>query len=53
LNAEEALARLDDQEARDQVQDQEAYWHNAGISSVPKLIINQSSALTGAQPIEV
>lgn len=53
LNVDEALARLDEDEARDSVKAQEAYWQSLGVSSVPTIVFNQSTGLTGAQPVEV
>lgn len=53
LNSNEALARLDSAEARQSVRTIESYWHRLGVSSVPTLVFNQSSALTGAQPVEI
>ena len=53
LNVDEALARLDDAAAREGVQEQEAYWTSLGVSSVPTVVLNRSSALTGAQPVDV
>ena len=52
LNVDEALARLDDTAVREGVQKQEAYWTGLGVSSVPTVVLNRSSALTGAQPVE-
>lgn len=53
LNAEEALAKLEDQEARKEVRDKEAYWQNIGVRSVPTIVFNEKSAVTGAQPIDL
>ena len=53
LPVDEALARLDDNTARERVQAQEAYWQNLGVSAVPTVIFNHSSALTGAQSVDV
>ena len=53
LNAEEALAKLEDQEARKEVRDKEAYWQNIGVRSVPTIVFDRKSAVTGAQPIVV
>ena len=53
LNTEEALAKLDDKEARKEVKDKEAYWQNIGVRSVPTIVFNGKSAVTGAQPIDV
>jgi predicted DsbA family dithiol-disulfide isomerase len=53
LNAEEALTKLDDKEARQEVKSQEGFWQNAGVSSVPTIVFNRKSAVTGAQPVDV
>ena len=53
LNETEGLAKLEDGIVRKQVQAQEAYWKSLGISAVPTMIFNNSSSLTGAQPITV
>ena len=53
LNADEALARLDDAAVRERVQAQEAYWHSLGVSSVPTVVFSHSSALNGAQSVDV
>jgi predicted DsbA family dithiol-disulfide isomerase len=52
LNAEEALARLDDTNASDNIQTKEVFWQNMGVSSVPTMVFDRKSALTGAQPVE-
>ena len=53
LNAEKASARLEDDDAGYEVQTKEAYWQSVGVSSVPTVIFNNKSALTGAQPVSV
>ncbi|MGM5469723.1 DsbA family oxidoreductase [Flavobacteriaceae bacterium LMO-SS05] len=53
LNAEEALAKLDSDEARYEVRSKEAYWKNLGVNSVPTIVFNRKSAVTGAQHIDV
>lgn len=53
LNTEEAIAKLDNDDASYEIQSKEKYWQNAGVSSVPTIIFNRKSAITGAQPIEV
>lgn len=53
LNVDDALAQLDNDAARGRVRAQEAFWHEQGVSGVPTIVFNQSSALTGAQPVEV
>ncbi|SRX75210.1 DsbA family oxidoreductase [Aequorivita antarctica] len=51
LNAEEALAKLDNDDARYEVKSKESYWQSLGVSSVPTIVFNRESAVTGAQPI--
>lgn len=53
LNADEALASLDSDDARYEIQSKELFWQNAGVSSVPTIVFNRKSAVTGAQPVEV
>ena len=53
LNAEEALARLDNEEARKEVRTKQNYWKNLGVNSVPTIVFNNKSAVTGAQPVDV
>lgn len=53
LNADEALARLDDQAAQDRILNRETFWRRVGVSSVPTMVFNQSKALNGAQPVHV
>jgi len=52
LNAEEGLAKLESEEARYEVRSQQGYWQNLGVSSVPTVVFNRKSAVTGAQPVE-
>lgn len=53
LDGDEALLRLENDEARERVKTTESFWHRLGVSSVPTMVFNRSSALTGAQPVEV
>ena len=53
LNAEEGMAKLDNEEARIEVKTKEGYWQNMGVTSVPTIVFNRTSAVTGAQPVEV
>lgn len=53
LNAEEGLALLDNEEARYEVRSKEGYWQNLGVTSVPTIVFNKKSAITGAQPVDV
>ncbi|WP_040278931.1 DsbA family oxidoreductase [Psychroserpens damuponensis] len=51
LNTNEALAKLDSDEARLEVRQKQNYWKNMGVNSVPTFVFNRKSAVTGAQPI--
>ncbi|WP_442265712.1 DsbA family oxidoreductase [Tenacibaculum sp. ZS6-P6] len=53
LNAEEALAKLNDDNARFEVQSNKQNWQNLGVRSVPTIVFNRKEAVTGAQPIGV
>jgi len=52
LNADEALAKLDNDEARLEVRQKQNYWKNMGVNSVPTIVFNRKSAVTGAQPVD-
>ncbi|SNR16777.1 DsbA family oxidoreductase [Tenacibaculum jejuense] len=53
LNAEEALAKLNDDDARFEVQRNKQHWQNLGVRSVPTIVFDRKEAVTGAQPIGV
>ncbi|AUS06730.1 DsbA family oxidoreductase [Pseudotamlana carrageenivorans] len=53
LNAEDGMALLDNDEVRYNIKSQEAFWQNAGVQSVPTVVFNRKSAVTGAQPVDV
>lgn len=53
LNAEEALATLENDDVRFEVQRNKQYWQNLGVRSVPTIVFNRKEGVTGAQPIEV
>jgi len=53
LNAEEALTTLDHEESRQEVRTKQNYWKNLGVNSVPTIVFNNKSAITGAQPVNV
>ncbi|WP_027126552.1 DsbA family oxidoreductase [Gelidibacter mesophilus] len=53
LNVEEAFSKIDDVKVRDEVKSQEAYWQSVGVNSVPTIVFNRKSAITGAQPVDV
>ncbi|PPK95831.1 putative DsbA family dithiol-disulfide isomerase [Nonlabens xylanidelens] len=52
LNAEEGLARLESDEARNEVRTAQSYWQNLGVTSVPTIVFDRKSAVTGAQPVD-
>jgi predicted DsbA family dithiol-disulfide isomerase len=52
LNAEEALSKLDNEEARHEVRNKQGQWKNMGVNSVPTIVFNMKSAITGAQPVD-
>ena len=52
LNADEALAKLDSEEARYEVRNIQGQWKNMGVNSVPTIVFNMKSAVTGAQPVD-
>ena len=52
LNADEALAKLDNEEARYVVRNKQGQWKNMGVNSVPTIVFNMKSAVTGAQPVD-
>ncbi len=52
LNVDEGMSKLDNDDVRYEVKSKEGLWQNAGVSSVPTVIFNRKSAVTGAQPIE-
>jgi predicted DsbA family dithiol-disulfide isomerase len=51
LNSEEGLAKLDNDQARKEIRTKQNYWKNLGVSSVPTIVFNRKSAVTGAQPV--
>lgn len=53
LNAAEGLAKLDNEEAQSEVRTKQEYWKSLGINSVPTIVFNMKSAVTGAQPVDV
>lgn len=53
LNAEEALAKLDDDDARYDVRGKQDDWKKLGVNSVPTIVFNDESAVAGAQPVDV
>jgi len=53
LNVVEAAEVISSGRYGDEVRAEEAYWQQAGIQSVPSIIINERHLITGGQPPEV
>lgn len=53
LNVAEAMAKLDSETAKLEIEKKEAFWKNLGVTSVPTIVFNKKSAVTGAQPVAV
>lgn len=53
LNVEEALTHLEDNKVRSDVKNAEEFWRQLGVTSVPTIVFNRKSAVTGAQPVDV
>ena len=52
LNADEAIARLDDKAAIIRVQNEEKYWKSLGVTSIPTMVFDNQVARRGANPVE-
>lgn len=52
LNADEAIARLDDDKAIKRVQNEERHWRELGVSSVPTMVFDNSIARRGANQVD-
>ncbi|WP_372754233.1 DsbA family oxidoreductase [Labilibaculum sp.] len=53
LDTNVANERLENNDSRKQLIDEEDFWRKKGISSVPTIVFNRSSSLTGAQSVSV
>lgn len=53
LNSEKGLERLKDVKAREHLINKEAYWQKLGVTAVPTMVFNKTTAITGAQPVAV
>ena len=53
LNSDEALLQLENDEALECVNTTESFWRGQGVSSVPTMVFNRTSAVTGAQSVDV
>jgi predicted DsbA family dithiol-disulfide isomerase len=52
ISKQQSITALNDNIIKKRVKSLEAQWQQMGVSSVPTVIFNRSSALTGAQPQE-
>lgn len=52
LNDVEGMALLDNEEVRAEVRKKQEYWKSLGVNSVPTVVFNRKSAVTGAQPVK-
>ncbi|MFA0086829.1 DsbA family oxidoreductase [Vibrio sp. 10N.261.51.F12] len=46
----EVEQQLSERHLKDKIRQQESQWHQMGVSSVPTVVFNRTSALTGAHP---
>ncbi|WP_372745812.1 DsbA family oxidoreductase [Lutibacter sp.] len=53
LNVNEAKMRLENKANKERIKKQIQFWQSRGISSVPTVVFNNSSAVTGAQSTDV
>lgn len=52
LDAEEGMRWLDDVQRRSAIRNTEKQWQTMGVSSVPTVIFNRESGVSGAHPVE-
>ncbi|MDV6253602.1 DsbA family oxidoreductase [Vibrio sp. EA2] len=52
LDAEEGMRWLDDEQRRCAIRTTEKQWQTMGVSSVPTVIFNRESSISGAHPVE-
>lgn len=51
LNPDEAIKRLDNADARTQIQTEEKHWINKGVTGVPAMFFNSLKSIVGAQSV--
>ena len=51
LEREQAKLRLESKQHREALINQEVQWQQAGVSAVPTVVFNRTSAMSGAQPV--
>ncbi|NOH98738.1 DsbA family oxidoreductase [Vibrio sp. 99-70-13A1] len=52
LDADEGMSWLNKPKLKERIRMQEAEWQQHGVSSVPTVVFNRESAVTGAHPVE-
>lgn len=52
LNANDAIAALNNNDASQALKNTKAQWQQLGVSSVPTVVLNRKSAVSGAHPVE-
>ena len=52
LDSKKAMEKLDEPDSRGNIKDKEMYWLQRGINSVPTMVFNQTSMISGAYPVE-
>ena len=52
LDSTKAMEKLDNLDSRGNIKDKEMFWLQRGINSVPTMIFNQSSKISGAYPVD-
>ncbi len=52
LNVKEAMAKLDDSYALKATVNRASEWRQLGVSSVPTVVINRTTGVSGAQPVK-
>lgn len=53
LDVDEATRRLESGDVHEHIKTKETYWKSRGVSSVPTIVFNEVSGVTGAQPVAV
>lgn len=53
LDPDQGIVLLDNTASQDEVRNKQNYWKSLGVSSVPTIVFNRKSAVTGAQPIDI
>lgn len=51
LNTDEALSKLEDDKAIEEVKTKQDFWKNLGVTSVPTFVFNKKKGIAGAHPV--